>query len=334
MPQSPAVATGSSYYVGKEPELRDLFGATEVRVVGDRLIVDGRTYDIVDDVIVVDRPPASEMDDLGARTISSFSAEWEAYPEILPEHRTEFAMYFDLLDLERLRGRLCLDLGCGIGRWSYFVSAFTERLVLCDASRAVFVARRNLRHNPNAIFILADLRRLPFRDGVFDFVFCIGVLHHLEEDCLKLTRSLGRLTDTLLIYLYYSLDNRPWHFRALFRLAHGLRRLLSRISHESSRRSLANIITVLFYYPFILLGKIASPFGLSRQVPLYQFYGSLSFKRIAQDAYDRFFTPIEQRVSRSQIQSLTDRFSHVEISNGIPYWHFMLRKREFGGAIA
>jgi hypothetical protein len=47
-------------------------------------------------------------------------------------------------------------------------------------------------------------------------------------------------------------------------------------------------------------------------------------RRIQQDVYDRFFTRIEQRVSRAQINELRNDFTDVQISDALPYWHFLL----------
>ena len=46
-------------------------------------------------------------------------------------------------------------------------------------------------------------------------------------------------------------------------------------------------------------------------------------KRERATVYDRFFTRLEQRVSRAEIESLTDTFARVTISPHIPYWHFL-----------
>ena len=330
--ETDAPVEDKAYYSGKEATLKEIFGAKKISVNCEEISVDDKIFPIVDDVIIIKGENKEKLDNLGAETVHSFSAEWESFPEILPEHKSEFSLYFDLFDLHDLKNKRCLDLGCGIGRWSYFLSDYTDRLVLCDASRAIFVARENLRDRPGIIFVQCDLRKLPFSDGAFDLVYCLGVLHHLEEDCLDLTRSLGRLSDDLLIYLYYAVDNRPFYFRLLFSLANNLRSHLYKIKHEPTRRALAALITALIYYPFIMIGRAASRIGLGSFVPLYEFYAPLSFKRIAQDAYDRFFTPIEQRITRKQIQDLSNRFDEISISDGLPYWHFRLRKQEFDGA--
>jgi hypothetical protein len=52
----------------------------------------------------------------------------------------------------------------------------------------------------------------------------------------------------------------------------------------------------------------------------------MSLTRIRQDVYDRFFTSIEQRVSKQEILELSDTFSEIVISDEVPYWHFLCKK--------
>ena len=48
-------------------------------------------------------------------------------------------------------------------------------------SSAVDVAAKNLAGRDNVDVIQADLFRLPFRDGVFDMAYSVGVLHHTPD---------------------------------------------------------------------------------------------------------------------------------------------------------
>jgi len=59
-------------------------------------------------------------------------------------------------------------------------------------------------------------------------------------------------------------------------------------------------------------------------VPLYETYRAKSLRRLSQDVYDRFFTRIEQRVTKADIEKLTDTFAKVIVSPDPPYWHFLL----------
>jgi SAM-dependent methyltransferase len=332
------------YYADKVGSLRDIFGARDVRVAPGRIDVDGRAYPVVDDVIVLLEPthcPDAVRERVGgtpgagpeaptspvARNIQyTFGEEWRRYPRILPEHEKEFSGYFDLIDLPGLAGRRVCDLGCGIGRWSWFLKDSCRELVLVDFSEAIFVARRNLESAGNALFFLGDLKQLPFRNDFADLLVCLGVLHHLPTDALDEVRALGRFAPTLLVFLYYALDNRPRSWRAVLAAVTGLRLLLSRVRRPIARSGLTWALALGVYLPLVALGRALGPFGLARFVPLHEFYRDKSLLRIRQDVYDRFFTPIEQRFERSRILSLRDAFREVAVSERPPYWHFACRR--------
>jgi hypothetical protein len=149
-------ATLMSYYDDKLETLQSLLGG-EVRLDDHCLIVSGRTYPIVDDVILLmDREPIPGSLRAGARSpeqvtqqVAGFSAdiqhtfgeEWAKYPEILAEHKADFfERYVDIVDLGSLRDKRICDLGCGIGRWSHFLADQAREIVAIDFSEAMFVA--------------------------------------------------------------------------------------------------------------------------------------------------------------------------------------------------
>ena len=81
----------------------------------------------------------------------TFGSEWLTYPDIMPEHEDEFALYFDLINIPDLKNMRVCDLGCGIGRWSYFLRDKCRELILLDFSEAIFAARKNLKESENAL---------------------------------------------------------------------------------------------------------------------------------------------------------------------------------------
>ncbi|MDA0654297.1 MAG: class I SAM-dependent methyltransferase [Proteobacteria bacterium] len=336
------------YYDDKLDSLRDLFATGDVRVEDERVVIDGRAYPVLDDVIVLLDPALwpdgvrTRLGDAAAAGDGSapfapdiqktFGAEWTKYAEILPEYGEVVRRYFDIVPARLLDGARILDLGCGTGRWSWFLKERARELVMVDFSEAIFVARRNLRDATGTLFFLRDVTRLPFRDRAADLVVCLGVLHHLPVDALTATRGLARLAPAALVYLYYALDNRPVLFRAVFRVADAVRRGLSRIEHPGARTALTWVGAAGLYLPFVGLGWLLRPLGVSRHVPLYEGYRDRSFKLMRQDFYDRFFTRIEQRVSRAEVAALADRFESVTISDAVPYWHFLCETPHDGAA--
>ena len=256
----------------------------------------------------------------------TFGEEWHGFPEILPEHEKEFQQYFDLVDLGSLANARICDLGCGIGRWSNFLKDRCREMVLLDFSEAIFVARENLRGASNALFFLGDLRRMPFRDDFADFLFSLGVLHHLPTGALEEVRALSRRAPTLLVFLYYALDNRPAYWRGILSAVTVVRLALSRTENPRLRSALTWALTIGVYMPLISLGHAVRPLGLASKVPLYDFYRGKSLRRIGQDVYDRFFTRIEQRFRKEEILALRDTFREVVVSGDPPYWHFLCRR--------
>jgi len=332
----------NSYYMDKLEILKDIFGAQHVVLSDDHLVVDGRRYPIVDDVIITLEPSqiphaikvrlteSLEKDvervPFAADIQSTFAREWETFPDILPEHKSEFEQYFDLVNVDELRGKRIADLGCGIGRWSYFIQEISRELVLVDFSEAIFVARRNLRQASQSVFVMADVQQLPFRDDFADFILCLGVLHHLPVNALSAVRQISHLAPRMLIYLYSALDGRPMHYRLLLGPMNVVRRLVCNVQNTIFRALFTWLATCLLYLPFIGLGYIARLFGLSRFVPMFDFYHGKSLRRIRQDAYDRFFTRIEQRFNRTQIQILENVFDRITVSDQIPMWHFLCER--------
>lgn len=333
------------YYEDKRESLRDLFGASTVRVEANRIVVDEKEYPVLDDVIVLLPPlqwPANVRANLSGAAAGTgnapedgfagdiqftFGEEWMHFPEILPEHEKEFQQYFDLVDLGSLANARICDLGCGIGRWSHFLKDRCREIVLLDFSEAIFVARENLRGASNALFFLGDLRRMPFRDDFADFLFTLGVLHHLPTGALEEVRALSRRAPTLLVFLYYALDNRPAFWRGLLSAVTRVRLALSRTEDPRLRSAVTWAFTIGVYLPLISLGHAVRPLGLASKVPLYDFYRGKSLRRIRQDVYDRFFTRIEQRFRKDEILVLRDTFREVVVSDDPPYWHFLCRRK-------
>jgi SAM-dependent methyltransferase len=84
-------------------------------------------------------------------------------------------------DENALRGKLVLDAGCGAGRFAEVALSLGAEVVAIDYSSAVDAARRNLQPHPRLQLAQADIYRLPFAPGTFDFVYSLGVLQHTPD---------------------------------------------------------------------------------------------------------------------------------------------------------
>ncbi|HXM55801.1 MAG TPA: methyltransferase domain-containing protein [Candidatus Dormibacteraeota bacterium] len=120
------------------------------------------------------------------RTASAFGWQWRHFVEMHPEYEEQFLDWIHPLRPEFFAGKRVLDAGCGIGRHAYFAARYgAAEVVAMDLSAAVETAREVLADLPNAHVVQGDIHHPPFRltaaGGDFDFVYSIGVLHHLPD---------------------------------------------------------------------------------------------------------------------------------------------------------
>ncbi len=78
-------------------------------------------------------------------------------------------------------GKLVLDVGCGMGRFTDVASRWGAMVVGIDLTSAVDAAYANVGARENVHLAQADIFALPFREETFDVVFSLGVLHHTPD---------------------------------------------------------------------------------------------------------------------------------------------------------
>jgi SAM-dependent methyltransferase len=119
------------------------------------------------------------------KTADAFGWEWQHFTELHQEYEAQFLDWVWPLKPADFKDKVVLDAGCGLGRHAYLTAGFGAREVIgIDLSAAVEVAYHHIGSLPNAHVIQADIYQPPFKtsgDGPFDFIYSIGVLHHLPD---------------------------------------------------------------------------------------------------------------------------------------------------------
>ncbi|MCA9779986.1 MAG: class I SAM-dependent methyltransferase, partial [Candidatus Eremiobacteraeota bacterium] len=78
-----------------------------------------------------------------------------------------------------------LEVGPGMGRWTHFLRAFCENLIVVDISQRCLEVCRARFGDVGMDYHLGDGRTLtPVRDGSVDFVFSFESLIHTEQEDL------------------------------------------------------------------------------------------------------------------------------------------------------
>jgi 2-polyprenyl-3-methyl-5-hydroxy-6-metoxy-1,4-benzoquinol methylase len=82
---------------------------------------------------------------------------------------------------EGLKDKWVLDAGCGAGRFLDVVSQTEANVVGIDLSSAIDASKKSLDGRKNLHFVQASIYDLPFKEGAFDFCYCIGVIQHTPD---------------------------------------------------------------------------------------------------------------------------------------------------------
>lgn len=267
-------------------------------------------------------------------TVNSFGEEWIKFNSFTDEEINNIGKeYFDILELNKFEDAYVLDAGCGSGRWSKFLATKVKFIEAIDPSDAVYSAAQLLSDTNNIRISQVDIENLPFPDNTFDLIISLGVLHHIPDTPKALQKLVNKLKDkgTILIYLYYKLDNKPWYYHLIFNISNQLRKIISKLPSKL-KKFICDVIAIIVYLPFkylaLFVKKLFPSKMFYKNIPLY-YYMDKSFKVIRNDALDRFGTPLEQRFSKDEITRLLNDTGLVNIvfSKNEPYWHVKAQKK-------
>jgi SAM-dependent methyltransferase len=286
-----------------------------------------------------DKPIADFIDvenegNIDKSTVESFGEEWTKFSSFDTDEIERMGNeYFDLLHLTSVdQNSYVLDVGCGTGRWSYYLSPKVKFIEAIDPSDAVFAASKFAGSKPNVRITKAGVDNIPFADNTFDFIFSLGVLHHIPDTTAAIRKIFQKTRPGgyFVVYLYYNLDNRGGLYKMLFKLSNGVRKAISRMP-QKLKQILAEIISFTVYLPFVFLARICKALfprsDFYKRVPL-SYYHNKSLTIIRNDSLDRFGTPLEKRFSRKEIEAmLRDAgFSDIVFSEKTPFWHCIAKK--------
>lgn len=264
------------------------------------------------------------------KTVAGFGDEWERFDQSEldeQEHRQLFEKYFSIFPWQLLPADAQgFDMGCGSGRWAKLAAPRVGTLHCIDPSSAIHVARRNLAAQSNCVLHHAGVDDKVLQEDSMDFGYSLGVLHHVPDtgqgirDCVRMLKP----GSPFLLYLYYALDNRSFVYRALWKTSDVLRRVISSLPH-GVRYVVCQLIATFVYWPLARFAALMEWLGMGQHkasaLPL-GFYRHLSFYTMRTDALDRFGTPLEQRFTRQQIQTMMESagLTDIRFSQDTPYW--------------
>ena len=231
--------------------------------------------------------------------------------------RQYFRDYLDLgvNDLQSLKGRVVLDAGCGGGRFMAVARGNGAAVVVgLDMSvGGLLHARALLNRTEGCHLVQGDITRPPFRPGIFQIAYSIGVIHLLpapQEGFRALERLLspgGRL------WIWaYGLEG----MSLAYRLSHlvWLRRLTCAWPLEAKFhlcRWLALAFRSFYLYP-LRLAQLLLPDAVSCHLPFTNLTGA-NYDDIMYAFFDRLQPPHVHYLRKADLQGWLARLQGVSV---------------------
>jgi SAM-dependent methyltransferase len=273
------------------------------------------------------------IENIDRSVVESFGNEWEKFYNFSDEDINQIGNeYFGFLSENVINSNTyMLDVGCGTGRWSKYMSSRVKFIEAIDPSKAIFFADKLLNNVKNVRLSMAASDCLPFSNDSFDFVMSVGVLHHIPDtqkaiiDCVKKVKPGGYFY----VYLYYAFDNKGLLFKSIFKISDLVRKVVSKLPHKIKIFT-CDILAYLLYVPLVYIGKFFKFIGLksiAKKIPLSD-YQNKSIFIIRNDSLDRFGTSLEQRFTKVQIIEMLSKAGLVDIiiPDGPIHWSALGKK--------
>ncbi len=257
-------------------------------------------------------------DKMKKETMRQFGYEWVTFSDYAADNFNEF---IHPLKEEFFKGKTGLDVGCGAGRHVHRSSGFGMEMFGVDLSQAVDSAYENNKERAHVHILQGDVYHLPFRKDYFDFIYSLGVLHHLPAPLQGFQKVVPHLKPggDILIWLY------SWSVRKV------VLEIARKITKKLSGRSLywlALFGAVIDYGVFVnayrllsnmpLAGKAFEKMAPSR----IRDYARYDFHVSHTDWYDRLSAPISNFYTGEQVRAWFDDtlFKSIEIDPVSDFW--------------
>lgn len=261
-------------------------------------------------------------------TAAAFDDQWRVLQNRQggnAEQKRLFDRFFSIAPEDLLSAdKQGFEIGCGTGRFTQFVVPHVQHMTVVDVSpTAIAAAKETLKDYGNVTYINESVSNLNIEPQSMDFGYSYGVLHHIPDtpramnDCTRLLKPGA----PFLVYLYYRFDNRPKWFYAVWWLSNIVRLAVCALPMKA-RHAVCDVLAAILYWPLARTAKLLDKLGVNvKHIPLSDFR-DYTFRRMRNNARDRFGTPLEQRFTRDEIRAMMQEagLENITFRDGAPYW--------------
>lgn len=255
----------------------------------------------------------------------NFADEWLYFTSEIDHElaKDELDSYFqNLITYEDLKDKIVLDAGCGGGRFCHAVAqeSKAKEIFAVDLSNATLSAFKNTKHFDNVNIIQGDIMNLPFKSSKdnkpFDFIYSVGVIHHLPNPKAGFTSLTKRLKKDgkILAWVYGKEGNALYIY-----LADPIRKLITSKLPFSINLILSFLITcvlwALIWLIYVPKNKLLGDKISNKILPFneyFTFFKKRGFREFWRTILDKMIPTISYYISKDEF---TDWFT----SNNLNY---------------
>ncbi len=268
---------------------------------------------------------------LTEKTVKSFGYQWKLSKKISLNYGIDddyFNAFFSPLDPNEFINKIVLDAGCGNGRLIEYSLKFSPELIVgVDYSEAIELAYERTKLLDNVLLIQADITKLPIKESFFDYIYSLGVIHHILEP-KKAINSLRRTVkkDGNINFWVYSKEGNK-----IYLFFYKIISFFTKKINDYFKWILSLIISV-FIYPYMKVCVLLSKISEKNFLPLQEymkFISGLGFKILRLVIYDQLIPQIAYYPTKEELLNWVDfddlKISHLDMRTNNS-WRIGLRK--------
>lgn len=249
---------------------------------------------------------------LDQQTADAFAGSWNHLPIGSVYTRSQFEDWFSPVTRRDVEGMRVLELGCGNGSLMVHMDNWKPALIKgVDLGSSVLTASRNMEATKSSNWEVIQGDLTTFESTGFDFVYSIGVLHHLKDPkcgldaVVRNTRPGGRFH----CWVYGREGN-----AIVIAFVEPIRRIACRLPWWVNKHFIATPLAVPFFLYGKLIGLLPSN-ALFRRLPLFDYCKWIAVREFLffrHVAFDQLVTPQTAYIRKSTIETWMKSYPQVE----------------------
>jgi SAM-dependent methyltransferase len=243
-------------------------------------------------------------------TANAFATSWNNLPVGSIYTKDQFEEWMEPITAHDIAGKRLLELGCGNASLMVHMTDWNPSyLEGVDLGDSILSAKKNLALVAFKNWMITQDDMVEFKSEGFDFVYCIGVLHHLKdpakgfESVIRNTKPGGRFH----CWVYAREGN-----SFIINFIDPIRKIASRLPWWFTKYCVATPLAVPFYFYAKLVA--AMPKALVCKLPMHNYMlwiAKREFSFFRHVAFDQLVTPQTSYLAKSTLQQWLS--SHAQI---------------------